>query len=79
MQIIYCMILNYTNEKTTEAVIYLKNGKKKFGILVDENPFNENFHFIQNNNILHFNESQNTDYIEIIPGALIEAIETDLR
>jgi hypothetical protein len=73
------MIMKYANEKTTDAVIYLKNGKKKFGLLVEEIPFSENFHFISNTNILHFNETQNADYIEIIPGTLIESIETDLR
>lgn len=73
------MIMKYANEKVTEAVIYFKNGKRKFGLLVDDTPDNENFHFISNNNILHFNETHNAGYIEIIPGILIEAIETDLR
>jgi hypothetical protein len=71
--------MNYVNEKTTEAVIYLKSGKKKFGLIVDEIPLSDHFHFISNNNILHFNETPNSDYVEIIPGVLIEAIETDLR
>jgi hypothetical protein len=73
------MIMNYSNEKTTEAIIYLKNGKKKFGWLVDETPFAENFHFISHSNIPGFNESYSNDYVEVIPGCQIEAIETDLR
>jgi hypothetical protein len=72
------MIMTYANLKTTDAVIHLKNGKKKFGLLMDEIP-DQNFHFISHNNFLYFNETQNEDYIEIIPGVLIEAIETDLR
>jgi hypothetical protein len=73
------MKMNYSNGKTTEAIIFLKSGKKKYGLLIEELQFTENFHFISNSNIPYFNETLNEDYVEIIPGTLIEAIETDLR
>ncbi|MCW3083835.1 MAG: hypothetical protein JWP12_1201 [Bacteroidetes bacterium] len=73
------MSLSYANNTATEAVIYLKNGKRKYGILVDETPSTNNYQFISNDNISHFIETQSIEYIEIVPGTSIEAIETDLK
>ncbi len=73
------MSLSYASNTATEAVIYLKNGKRKYGILVDETPSTNNYQFISNDNISHFIETQSIEYIEIVPGTSIEAIETDLK
>lgn len=73
------MSVTYANNTATEAVIYLKNGRRKYGILVDETPAANNYQFISNDNIAHFIETQSIEYIEIVPGAMIEAIETDLK
>ena len=73
------MSISYATNTATEAVIYMKDGKRKYGILVDETPAANSFQFISNDNIAHFIETQSIEYIEIVPGALIEAIETDLK
>lgn len=67
------------NNKTTDAVIHFKDGKRKHGLLIDESPDTEHYLFIPNSSISHFTETQSTEYIEIVPGTLIEAIETDLK
>lgn len=71
--------MNTTLHTTTDAVIYLKNGKRKYGKLVDETPGSDSYQFISNQNLSFFNETNNAQYVEIVPGALIEAIETDLK
>jgi len=73
------MSLSYASNTATEAVIYMKDGKRKYGILVDEMPSTDSFQFVSNNNISHFIETQSIEYIEIVPESLIEAIETDLK
>lgn len=73
------MLIKYAIEKTTEAIIYLKNGKRKYGLIADDGCKTGNFHFISNNNIMDYKETLNVNYIEIISSDLIEAIETDLR
>lgn len=71
--------MKYSIEKTTEAIIYLKNGRRKYGLVSEEIPSTGNFHFISNDKIMYFNETNGQDRVEIIPGFMIEAIETDLR
>lgn len=71
--------MNTILQKTTDAVIYLKNGEKKYGKLVDETPESDSYKFISNQNLSFFNETNNAQYMEIVPGSLIEAIETDLK
>ncbi len=61
------------------AVIYLKDGKRKYGMLVDHTPVTNDYQFISNDNILLLSETNNTNYIEIVPGVLIEAIDTNLK
>jgi hypothetical protein len=67
------------NNTMKDAVIHLKDGKKKHGLLMAGFPENENYFFIPNNSIPYFSESNNPAYIEVVPGTLIEAIETDLK
>ncbi|CAN5493457.1 hypothetical protein BH10BAC1_BH10BAC1_19290 [soil metagenome] len=62
----------------TEAVIYLKNGKRKYGMLID-NVVNDAYHFISNNNYSLFKKNNNQSYIEIVPGALIETIDISIK
>jgi hypothetical protein len=73
------MIEMIRNNRITDAVIHLKDGKRKHGLLVNETPGTENYLFIPNNSISRFAETLSREYIEIVPGALIEAIETDFK
>lgn len=63
----------------TDAVIYLKNGKIKYGILIDEDNSTNSYQFISSNHFSSFTKTKSPAYIEIIPVVLIEAIETDLK
>ena len=67
------MSIIYANNTTTEVVIHLKDGKRKYGKLID-NTANDAYRFISNNNFNLFQETNNPEYIEIVPGVLIEAI-----
>lgn len=69
------------NHHSTEAVIYLKDGKRKHGVLLNEqtNLPQAFFKFVCNSNISFFNETMNTDYIEFVPESLIESIDTALK
>ena len=66
------------NESIVEAVIYLKNGKRKYGMLI-ENMVNDAYQFISNNNYNLFKQDNNQCHIEIVPCALIETIYTNLK
>ncbi|HEX8516092.1 MAG TPA: hypothetical protein VF868_07820 [Bacteroidia bacterium] len=62
-----------------DTVIHLKNGKKKHGFLIDTITAPDNYLFIPYESAACFSETQNTACIEVVPGVLIEAIETDLK
>ena len=68
------------NSRSTEAVIHLKNGTRKYGILVNE-PIRgtEDYRIISHNYLEDYERTGNSQHVEIVPGALIEAIETDLK
>jgi hypothetical protein len=66
------------NESIVEAVIYLKNGKRKYGMLI-ENMVNDAYQFISNNNYNLFKQDNDQCYIEIVPCALIETIDPNLK
>lgn len=72
-------MMTTTIASTTDAVIHLKNGKRKYGLLVDEKPGTDNYFFIPNESIPFFTETHSNEYVEIVPGVLIEAIETDFK
>jgi hypothetical protein len=74
-------MINYlTNNPVVEAIIYLKNGTRKYGMLVQNSLFrNDTFQFIDNTKFQLFSETNNPEYIEVLPGTLIAAIETDLK
>jgi hypothetical protein len=73
------MMMNSMKTTAIDAVIHLKDGKRKYGLLMNENPATDDFLFVPNNSIPYFSESLSPEYIEIVPGILIEAIETDLK
>ena len=62
----------------TEAVIYLKDGKRKHGMLVEE-MINDAYQFISNNNYSLFKKDNNQTYIETVHQSLIETIDTSLK
>ena len=72
------IIEQVTNNTTIEAVIYLKNGKRKYGMIL-ENSMSDVYHFISNTNFKLFSKTKNEAYIEIVPGALIETIDTSQK
>ena len=72
------LIMTDLNKSVREdVVIHLKNGKKKFGVMIDRIQENS-CHFVPWDTLPYFNEG-NSEYLEIIPAVLIESIETDLR
>jgi hypothetical protein len=71
------MIHNLDNP-LSEAVIYLKDGKRKYGMLMDT-PGKDDFYFISNSDLNSFQKTKNEKYIETVPTKLIEAIDMDLK
>ena len=71
-------MINTLENNYTEAVIYLKNGKRKHGMLLDK-IVNDAYHFISNHNYNLFKKDSNQNYIEIVPSNLIETIDTSLK
>ncbi|MCX6294751.1 MAG: hypothetical protein NTX97_01580 [Bacteroidetes bacterium] len=73
------MIKTVENDhKEIEAVIYLKNGKRKYGKLIND-VINDAYHFISNTNYREFIRNRDQVYIEIFPIFSIETIDTDLK
>lgn len=62
----------------TEAVIYLKDGKQKHGMLIEE-MINDAYQFISNANYSLFKKAYNKAYIETVELSLIETIDTSLK
>lgn len=72
--------MNNTQQTATEAVIYLKNGERKYGILFIENFIKENvYRFISNTNLNLFRATNNPEYIENVDRLAIESIDVDLK
>lgn len=72
---------NYlSNNPAVEAVIHLKNGTRKYGMLVDNSLLRRDaFHFICNSKFDLFKSTNNPEFIEILSGKVIASIETDLK
>ncbi|HLC84111.1 MAG TPA: hypothetical protein VJI69_09790 [Bacteroidia bacterium] len=62
----------------TEAVIYLKDGKRKHGMLIEE-MINDAYQFISNTNYSLYKKDKNLNYIEKVPCSLIDTIDTSLK
>ncbi len=62
----------------TEAVIYLKDGKRKHGMLIEE-MINDAYQFISNSNYSLFKKDNNQAYFETVHQSLIETIDTSLK
>lgn len=67
-----------TEMAITEAVIYLKSGKKIHGMLIEE-MINDAYRFISNTNYSLFKKSNDLAYIETVPRSLIETIDISLK
>jgi len=63
------------NDTTIEAVIYLKNGNRKYGMIL-ENSINDVYQFISNTDYKLFSKTNNQDFIEFVPEIAIEKIDT---
>lgn len=62
-----------------QAVIYMKNGGRKYGMLIDS-PLNDDcYQFISNDNIAVFQETYSARYIELIASSQVEAIDKNLK
>jgi secreted PhoX family phosphatase len=70
------MIIDHNT--ATEAVIYLKDGKRKYGVLID-NEMEYTYQFVSNDKLNFFNETNNRDCIEFLTTAMIEAIDINLK
>ena len=62
----------------TEAVIYLKDGKRKHGMLIEE-MINDAYQFISNTNYSLFKKDNNLSHIEKVSCSLIDTIDTSLK
>jgi len=59
-----------------DAILYLKTGQKKVGVLLSENlDFNFPIQFISNNNLTAFSNSNLKDCVELLDRNSIEAID----
>jgi len=68
------------NNPLIDAIIYLKNGKRKYGVLLENSLLRSDvFHFISSANLQLFQKTNNPEFIEIVPGNLIYSIGTDLK
>ncbi len=63
----------------TNAIIYLKNGKRKYGLLMTHTAFLSSYPFIPNEKINSFFTANDTSCIEHLSSASIEAIDIDLK
>jgi len=63
----------------TEVIVYLKNGKRKYGVLIDSPVKEEYYEFISNDNISVFQETYNQKLIEKLPLNTVEAIDQNLK
>lgn len=72
------MITDDLINKATEAVVYLKDGKRKYGMLIN-NTTNDAYYFISNSELNIFKKTKSEKYIEIISGISIKAIDVDLK
>jgi hypothetical protein len=66
------------NNTAIEVVIYLKNGKRKYGMIL-ENSISDVYHFISNADYKLFSKTKNEAYVEIVPETLIETIDTSQK
>jgi hypothetical protein len=64
-----------TNNTAIEVIIYLKNGNRKYGMIL-ENSIKDVYHFISNTDYKIFNRTKNEEYIELVHETSIEAIDT---
>jgi hypothetical protein len=74
-------MINYLkNNPAIDAIIYLKNGTRKHGVLVDNSLRRKDaFHFISNTNFNIFQQTNNPEFIEIVNSNLIASIDTNLK
>jgi len=72
------IITQNITENIREAVIYLKNGQRKYGMLID-NERKDAFYFISNSDLNIFRKTNSEKYIEIVSENSIEAIDIDLK
>ena len=67
-----------TKMTITEAVIYLKDGKRKHGMLIEE-MINDAYRFISGSNYHLFKKNNDQAYIETVHQSLIDSIDTSLK
>lgn len=62
---------------STAVKIFLKNGKTKYGILLDyiNQSYSDTWNFICNSNVNNFGETLNSKFIEVLPVESIESID----
>lgn len=67
-----------TQMSITEAVIYLKDGKRIHGMLIEE-MINDAYQFISKTNYSSFKKDNNINHFEKVPCSLIDTIDTSLK
>jgi hypothetical protein len=69
---------NFKCPGSVDAVIYMKDGRTRYGLLVDDTMMDP-YCFIPSGDLDLYLETRDPNYIEIIGGAQIEAIDIDLK
>ena len=72
------MNTNLDSYPVNDAVIYLKDGKRKYGMLIDT-PAKDAYYFISNADLYVFLQTKSGKYIEMLSPTQVEAIEMDLK
>lgn len=64
----------------TDAIVYLKSGERKFGVLLSQHPIMDRFfRFVSNSNLEKYFQTNNDAYVELVENQQIEAIDINLK
>lgn len=72
-------IENILNLSINQTIIYLKNGKRKYGLLIDSPVKQEFYEFISNDNMQLYQKNESPLFIEKLDLDSIEAIDNNLK
>ena len=72
-------IENILSLSLNQTIIYLKNGKRKYGLLIDAPEKQEFYEFISNDNMQLHQKNESSLLIEKLDLNSIEAIDNNLK
>lgn len=72
-------IENILSLSLNQTIIYLKNGKRRYGLLIDAPGKQEYYEFISNDNMQLHQKNESSLLIEKLDLSSIEAIDNNLK